>query len=444
MSIPEDLGALYQLRSLDLVGTEISVLPESCTNLNNLEYVHLFMCEFPKEVTNWIKLRKFHYYNVGRPMGIEKLICLQELIYDVREKVIDQAECNDGIEDLANLNSLELLFIGHLENVKDPIYAERGNLKGKENLLTLGLVWSEDLPQVFIQEESDQQSCNHLLVFEALQPPSGLTSLFVRSFMGLDLPTWMRASCVPNLESLVLTNCNGIKQLPAAIGQLPRLRHLMLEGISLKRLDVDGFPSLTELILIDMCLLEELGGSYACLQDLRITGCKSLTEIRSFPSLTLLRLKKIDPELVCSIGRSQTSLTGLSLKNIEDLLYFPISILQNNRNLHILTIKGCNQLKGFRVNDDENGDKMDLLGPDLYSVSLQNLVLYDCPVLSFLPDLRRWTSLENLAIHNCPQVKDSLTYDLKSLSFLKALYVDFIQRDEQRGDPSKDFINLLE
>lgn len=169
--------------------------------------------------------------------------------------------------------------------------------------------------------------------------------------------------------------------------------------------------------------------------------CKCLKEIPSFPSLTTLVLVKVDPKLVFSVGRNKTSLTHLWLKNIEELTYFPMNILQSNCNLQLLRIKNCNLFEGFGVNDDENKND----SPKFHGGSIQKLMLQDCPVLKFLPDLQGSTSLQQLTIFNCPQLKKSLTYDLKSLSFLKELYLDFNQREEQRGDPSNmyDLINLM-
>ncbi|XP_026453869.1 putative disease resistance protein RGA3 [Papaver somniferum] len=383
-------------------------------------------------------------------MGIGKLTWLQELMYDVREKVSNNdPECNDGIEELANLNFLEMLSITNLQNVNDPVDAERANLKGKQNLYQLELYWQcgeteEDLSKRWW----DEKSCN-FQVFEALQPPSSLTYLQIQKFMGRELPAWMcdPSGSLVNLEHLVLQNCKGMKQLPAAIRELPRLWRLELEGMSMRSLNIGGFPSLTRLDLTDMLALEELRDSHpSCLRDLNINGCKSLREIPALPRLMSLVLEKVSNNLVSSVGRSQTSLTQLFLENIEELIYFPLSILVNNCNLRILQVETCNQFEGFAINDDENESVAPLLAPEHYS-GFQNLELIGCPVLKFLPDLRGWTSLERLVIFNCPQVEESLTYDLKSISFLKLLFVDYIQeREQQRGYPLlyTDLISLVD
>ncbi|RZC86536.1 hypothetical protein C5167_029887 [Papaver somniferum] len=185
--LPNDFGALTQLRSFDINGTEIKVLPESCVNLNNLEFVNLNLCEVPKDVKNWAKLKRFYYLRRNPILGLGQLIFLEKLLYPVPEKLNTEAEGNEGLEELGNLNFLEVLFIANLENVKDPVDAERANLKGKHNLRELHLYW-------------DENSCN-FQVFEALQPPKSLRQLVIHNFMGSDLPMWMCGSGIPDWEN---------------------------------------------------------------------------------------------------------------------------------------------------------------------------------------------------------------------------------------------------
>ncbi|XP_026420661.1 putative disease resistance protein RGA1 [Papaver somniferum] len=459
--LPEDFGELSQLRSLDLEGTGIRVLPKSCSNLYNLEFVHLSLCQPPKDVTNWRNLRRFYYSSMETPspLGVGNLVFLQRLSYKVREKVLD----HDGIEELSNLSSLEVLDIGNLEKVKYPRDAESANLKGKQNLRQLHLTWGsgrwseveenlkrkQDLAgelsrywsEMMRSMRWDQKSSN-FQVFEALQPPSGLKSLHISNFMGMDFPTWMRVpSGLPNLVKLILEDCFGLEQFPAAIGKIPSLRVLHLEGVSLMSLDIGGFPSLVQLNLNDIFLLQKLHYSSASpsfLQDLKIRGCGCLTRIPSFPSLTFLELDGVNPKLVFSVERTQKSLAELWLKNIDGLVYFPISILQNNRNLQSLYIDTCHQLEGFQVNEGEIENE----SSKLHIGSLQKLNILACPVLKFLPDLRRWTSLQKLRLICCPQLKKYLAYDLKDLTFVKELDVDNAMMEDP--SPYEELFNLLE
>ncbi|XP_026388935.1 putative disease resistance RPP13-like protein 1 [Papaver somniferum] len=411
--LPEDFGALAQLRYLSLVGTNINVLPESCVNLINLEFAKLSNCEVPTQViNNWVKLRKFHNYK-GAPVGIGKLVFLEKLTYWVREKLINyDADSKDGIEELEKLNSLEELEIKNLQNVKDPVDADRANLMGKQNLRKLVLHWGE------LEESSDmlwdQKSCN-FQVFEALQPHTGLRDLQVLNFMGCDLLTWM------------------------SVPQFQHLTDLILDGLSsVKSLDIGGFPSLVELHLCGMFSLEDMRCSppSASLRHLWITNNTKLIEIPSFPSLKTLYLKDINHQLVSTVGRAHTSLTRLDLENVKELVYFPLNLLLRNCNLDYLSIEKCNEFQGFQVNEDQENENEDtLLRSEFHGGSLQTFYLGDCPVLKFLPDLRKWTSLQALTIRNCPEAKESLTYDIKSLSFIESLNVNFTESSSAVGCP---------
>lgn len=424
-ALPTDFGALSQLRSLNLAGTKIKILPNSCANLTNLELLHLFWCELPKDVKNWTKLRKFTYFGEGMPTGIGELVNLRHLTYNVREEVIGKPECNSCIDELGNLNFLEMLFIYDLQNVKERVDAERANLKEKRGLHKLQLCWH--LPKGS-KMWLDNEFCSHsTMILEALQPHTGLKWLNIFNFVGCELPMWMCIpSCLPNLERLELSNCHGMKELPAAIGELPRLTHLRLENMRLRSSDV-YFPLLTRLDLTDMFLLEKLHYSYPSLKELVLWGT----------NFKFLR----------SVERSQiSSLTTLRLDNVVELVVFPKRILQNNCSLRYLIFRNCNQLQGFCATDDDNYREVALFDPEFLGSSLQELDFANCPVLRYLPDLRGWTSLRLLSIFNCSQLKESITYDLKSLSFLEILNVDYIQREGQLGDPCDeyDMINLMD
>ncbi|XP_026437166.1 putative disease resistance protein RGA3 isoform X2 [Papaver somniferum] len=160
-ALPTELGALTRLRCLDFSGSEIKVLPESCiTNLCNLEIVDFgIRCELPEEIKNWPKLRQFrHFRNSDDEImtrGMEKLTCLETLRSYMARKEADIQVCgctqnncssgHSGIEELAALNSLQVLHIECLENVRGGIEdAERAKLKDKTNLRELCLNWSPD------------------------------------------------------------------------------------------------------------------------------------------------------------------------------------------------------------------------------------------------------------------------------------------------------------
>lgn len=135
------------------------------------------------------------------------------------------------------------------------------------------------------------------------------------------------------------------------------------------------------------------------------------------------------PEIYCC---SSTSLEKLALMHCPVLKFLP-------------DLRGWTSIQKLGCSQFEEEEVAALCEPEVYSysTSLNKLVLMHCPSLKFLPDFRGWTSLHTLAVWNCPQVEESLTYDLKELSFLKELGVDFIQKDVQLLHPFEGVMNLM-
>ncbi|XP_026433520.1 putative disease resistance protein RGA1 [Papaver somniferum] len=289
-ALPSELGALTRLRCLDLSDTSIQELPESCiSNLCNLEIVKLgSVCELPKEIKNWPKLRIFTHerFDDVMPRGIERLTCLETLkSYMVRQETevcgSPSNKSYGGIEELAGLNSLEVLKIIKLENVRGGIEdGETAKLKDKQHLRKLHLEWGStggDDDQV-----RSSTSVKDTAVLEGLQPHSNLEKLVIEGFSGLKLPKWMMgcslSNFLPNLVGLSFIDLDNCEQLPA-LGMLQFLRSLWIVRMkSIKCLgeefyyqqenreeeessssDTSKRPSLfPSLVYLDICELENL------------------------------------------------------------------------------------------------------------------------------------------------------------------------------------------
>ncbi|XP_026387799.1 putative disease resistance protein RGA4 isoform X2 [Papaver somniferum] len=466
-SLPQDFGALTRLRCLKVRGTSIKVLPESCINsLCNLEIVELGSeCELPMEIKNWPKLRQLFLPSPGysddadrmiMPRGIERLTCLEEL----RSYFVRKEEVCSGIEDLVCLNSLKVLEIRNLENVRGKIDAQKGKLKDKQNIQGLFLYWSSC--------GDGTSMLNDEMVLKGLQPHSNLKELRIDGFGGLTLPKWICSPyCLPHLVELYIVNC-FCERLPA-LGLLPCLRVLELyQFYSLKSLgdefyyqgssqrdEESGsstenftvttattlFPSLTYFGILNMCALEEWVDSpptcisFPSLKRLCIDGCERLrTTPSSFSSLEALELKSTNSRILSSIlnsrGGGLASLTSIDIYFSPELICFPLGVLQNSTHLHSLRIYGCINFQGFRPQD---GSEVVLLSasPEVngtaFSSSLHLLQLEDCSVLTYLPDLRLCTSLRELYIKGCNKLKNAIPYDLSSLTFVKDLQVHFVE-----------------
>ncbi|XP_026428384.1 putative disease resistance RPP13-like protein 1 [Papaver somniferum] len=503
-ALPSELGALTQLRCLDFKGTSIKILPESCiSNLSNLEMVKLGEnCKLPKEIKNWPRLRIFTHgrFDDVMPRGIERLTCLEKLEdYMVRkENEICGSSGNNGIEELAGLNLLQVLCIRNLENLSGGKQgAETANLKDKQHLRKLVLKWGSTGDD---EEVRNSRSVNDTTVLDGLQPHLNLKKLKIDGFSGVKLPKWMigcsLSNCLPNLVELelYLDNC---EKLPA-LGMLPFLRVLFILGMrSIKCLGEEFyhqqgnsnaskisslFPSLVKLWIVGLENLEEwvaplssYSSCFPALETLILVNCKRLRRtppIILFSSLKELMLLGTNDNAVNSllnIGVEEgclPSLTSIEIWESPDLIYLPPlgDLLQiSTSNFRSLKIRDCSNFQGFRDDGDNRNNNNNtsfqslriydcpVLAslPDLQlCTSIRSLLLYHCPVLTSLPDLRLCTSLRELTIWKCDKLnKESIPYDLKkSLTFLEDLRVDFIQRDEGGPDVSDwwELTNLME
>ncbi|XP_026421663.1 putative disease resistance protein RGA1 [Papaver somniferum] len=277
-ALPEELGALTRLRCLDLSHTEINVMPESCiSSLCSLEMMVFGDCKLPKEI-NWPKLRilKHNGWRIDEmPRGIETLTCLETLeSYTVRNnETISCSGGGDGIEDLANLNSLEVLKILNLRFVRGGIDAGRAKLKDKINLWSLFLDWCCG--------DNDGNEMAFDEVLEGLKPHPNLRRLNIQKFSGLNLPEWMGSSnCLPNLVDLSLSECNRCEKIPS-LGMLPCLKFLSIDLMrSVERLG-DEFHYQQEEERISTNGNSNSGST------------ENLTAISSFPSLIRLSIREM-------------------------------------------------------------------------------------------------------------------------------------------------------
>ncbi|XP_026438487.1 disease resistance protein RGA2-like [Papaver somniferum] len=309
-ALPRSFGTLTQLRSLDLSCTNITELPESLTsNICKLEYVNFAAgCKLPEDIKNWVKLRCLLFWggaDVMMPRGVENLTRLEVLdSFTVRKEddvSIDSCSYNSNsssIHGLANMNSLRMLKIQSLENVRGgKVEEERAKLKDKQNIQELELVW------YFIDEEVVVN--NSFMVLEGLQPHPNLKEFSITGFPGLKLPKWMgSSSCLPNLVKLYFFCCENCVKL-IGLGQLPCLQILKIQkmdsvkclgeelyyqnqeedeskGPAICTTTTTLFPSLTQLHIIDLKVLEEWfapDNSFPCLEEVEIKECGNLTSI---------------------------------------------------------------------------------------------------------------------------------------------------------------------
>ncbi|MED6215153.1 hypothetical protein PIB30_110620, partial [Stylosanthes scabra] len=203
-SLLDSIGDLIHLRYLDLSGTRIMTLPESVSNLYNLQTLKLSGCaglkKLPSKMQDLVNLRHLDIEKTNleeMPKGMSKLKDLQILDYYIVGK-----HAENGIGELGELVNLQGSFrIGKLENVVNSGEAWKARLVDKKYISDLWLEWSsgEDSDTVDSQVEKD--------ILDKLKPHNDLKYLTIKGYRGTMFPDWVGQSSYHNMTKLVLRGC---------------------------------------------------------------------------------------------------------------------------------------------------------------------------------------------------------------------------------------------
>ncbi|KAM7268378.1 hypothetical protein ACFE04_010544 [Oxalis oulophora] len=224
--LPNNIGILKLLRHLDLSRSYIRRLPNSVAALYNLQTLILYQCsylvELPKDIINLIELHKLDLdYTeslLEMPSGIRSLTKLQTL-----SKFIVSKGDKHQIRELQGLTRLRgKLSIYGLDNVQDIKDVRSANLKGKEGLDDITLIWSDE----FYDSRNTELE---MQVLDLLEPNKNLKVLKIESYGGNDFSSWLGNPCFVNLERVTLLRCIKCKLLPS-LGRLPLLKYMCIEG----------------------------------------------------------------------------------------------------------------------------------------------------------------------------------------------------------------------
>ncbi|KAJ9158802.1 hypothetical protein P3X46_024348 [Hevea brasiliensis] len=396
------INKLKHLRYLDVsVNRNIVALPNSITNLQNLQVLNVSNCslkELPKDIKKLINLRHLYCGNcfslTHMPRGLGQLTSLRTLTWFVVAKDNSVAKNVGGLNELNSLNnlrgSLAIINLGYVKNgIINPI------LKDKSLLQSLSL--SSD------RYFDDANVDNEEMAFQNLQPHPNLKKLTVDSYRGLSLPSWL--SSLTNLVDIRLTYCRG-QHLPP-LYQIPSLQMLDISQFDyLEYIEIEGqaasfFPSLKflrlwgcrKLIGWRMKRYEDDSDDsttisspdllqFPCLSRFICYRCPNMSWIPQFPSLDEdLELTKVSVQLVQQIFTTSTSsssssispplskLKNLRIEEIEELESLPSDGLQNLTSLHTLNITSCPRLTS--------------LPREICSlISLRKLYIHNCPLLN--------------------------------------------------------------
>jgi len=277
--LPDSIGNLEYLRSLDLSHTAIKRLNEKICLLSHLLILKLnsYRCleELPSNLhllTNLCRLELMLTKVRKMPPYLGKIKNLKV--------VMSSFNVDDDIQQLRELNLEGSLSIKGLQNVENSLDALEADLKNKTHLVALTLQWQRNQNSIDSKKEED--------VIENLQPSGNLKELSIFGYGGKRFPNWLLDNSLWNMVSLKLTGCQYCQLLPP-LGLLPFLKVLeirKLDGI----VSIDGdfhgnnscsFKSLETLEFSHMCQWEEwecqaVIGAFPCLRKLSITNCPKL------------------------------------------------------------------------------------------------------------------------------------------------------------------------
>ncbi|XP_020991699.1 putative disease resistance RPP13-like protein 1 isoform X1 [Arachis duranensis] len=454
----DSIGELIHLRYLDLSGQPVMMLPESLSNLYNLQTLKLRDCsnlkKLPTNMQDLVNLRHLDIHGTDledMPKGMNKLKDLQFL----SDYVVGKHEEN-GIGELGELANLHgTFYVQKLENVISSVAASNARMDEKIHLNDLSLKWSsgEDSDIDDSQVEKD--------VLDKLRPHKGLKKLKIEGFRGTMLPDWVAHSFYNNMTFLELRGCKTCWMVPS-LGQLPSLMELRLDGFdmvkiigaefyksdrshhhhhhqtpfrSLKALfishmrwweewesfecDDAPFPQLKQLSIWECPKLRgDLPAFLPSLKSLYIEDCEQLgcylprasiiRELRIYGKqearmqdlpLSLQQLSIEGNQLVESVfgamTRTQpTSITGLWISNCSSAISFPGNSLPPS--LKELGIMNCKNME-FPMQQQHHHESLVKLTIENSCVSLTSMVLEAFPNLTSIT-IKRCENLRSLEV----------------------------------------------
>ncbi|KAK6140529.1 hypothetical protein DH2020_025728 [Rehmannia glutinosa] len=442
-------------------GTSILSLPDSLSDLYNLETLSIsncrFICKLPPTVGDLVNLRHLDNSNTDQlkelPVEIRKLGNLQSLPKIVLSKVGGGL----GIRELRNLELLRgTVAISELQNVTDIEDAEDASLRRKKEIEDLQLTWTN---------ETDGSRDGRLEedVLDVLQPHKNLRKLKIEFYGGVRFPSWIGDPSFSKIFSVSLSGCTKCTSLPPLglltelkhlrIGDMPKIKRISAEFFRKRAMDVP-FPKLETLRFDHLpkwdewsYFPDELQMQFPSLHQLTIFKCPKLAKVSpmSLPALHQLDLQECSMavlESLCDLD----SLNYLKVESIVGLSHLPTELVQSIATVEVLECCNCDELLSVWPNGVSLQHLICLrrlvvadcslfvsIGEDV-PCNLEILELFRCASLTSLPNnLRNLAHLRELIIKNCPKIVDfpenGIPHMLKRLEILSCKALKSLPND---------------
>ncbi|KAF3441327.1 hypothetical protein FNV43_RR15241 [Rhamnella rubrinervis] len=386
--LPESIGNLKHLRCLNLSHTPIEKIPETVCKLHELRELSLLNCEkltqLPTNITMLTNLRKLDTFGTSlkeMPPEISNLKNLQTL----SEFVVGKSKSTKELGKFPNLHGF--FCIRGLEDVEEVEDVSKANLKNKNNISMLTLVWTDGID---VSHDKAQE------VLGRLEPHTNIEKLQVENYGGMSFPDWIGHRSFSCIKHVVLDGCKNCSRLPR-LGELPSLEVLWIKGFD---------------------MVERINDEFY-LNDSTSSSSPSCVTEPPFKSLNKLRFDNMREW-------KEWSLVDRAFPNLKELEFG-----------YCPKLKGaCTYLPSLQHLVISTHQPLASLSRCQYP-SLWFLEVYDCPGMKSFPQGRLPSTIKRIQIRECDDL-ESLTEEgwpcssLQSLHFLEC-YNLFAHRSKKRN-----------